>query len=178
MINLILFYEFFKIGIFAIGGGYATIPFLFHLGEKFNWFNINELTNMIAISNMTPGPVGINMATYTGYNVNGILGGLVSTCGIILGPFIITLITIYFLEKFKKSKLTKNIIQGLKPTSIALLTIVLIQLCIQNFILDKEINIKAVIILFILILSFKYLKKQPSLIILLGGILGFFVNIF
>ena len=94
---ILLFYEFFKIGIFAIGGGYATIPFLFHLTEIYSWFTPFELTNMIAISNITPGPVGINMATYVGYTTKGILGSLISIIGIIIGPFLITLITIIIL---------------------------------------------------------------------------------
>lgn len=175
---IIIFYEFLKIGIFAIGGGYATIPFLFHLIDEFHWFGINQLTNMIAISNMTPGPVGINMATYAGYSVKGVIGGICATCGIVLGPFIITLITIYFLNKFRENKLVNEILEGLKPTSIALLTLVLLQLITQNFFRAGIINPKAIIITIILAIAYKYLKKQPSLIILLGGVLGFVVNIF
>ena len=176
MINL--FIEFFKIGLLAIGGGYATIPFLFHLIKNYNWFTPDELTNMIAIANVTPGPVGINMATYTGYTAKGILGSLITTFGIILGPFIVTLIVIYFINKFKNTNFLKEIFENLKPTAAALLTVVLIQLITKNIFNNNIFNLKALLITAILFLIYPYFKKFPSLIILFGGILGIIFNIF
>lgn len=168
----LLFYEFFKIGLFAVGGGYATIPFLFHLTEIYNWFTKTELTNMIAVSNITPGPVGINMATYTGFTAGGISGSIISTFGIILGPFILTLITIYFINKFRESKFIKTVFEGLRPTSCALLTFVMIQLIEQNVMNKTSFNLKAFILTVILFVLYPFLKKRPSFIILIGGILG------
>ena len=84
MIYVTLFFEFFKIGLFAIGGGLATIPFLFQLTEKFDWFDVAELTNMIAVSESTPGPLGINMATYAGIQAAGLFGGIVATLGLVV----------------------------------------------------------------------------------------------
>ncbi len=167
-----LFYEFFKIGLFAVGGGYATIPFLFHLTEIYPWFTKNELTNMIAISNITPGPIGINMATYTGYTTKGVLGSIVSTFGIIIGPFVLTLITIYFIQKFRQSSFIKAVFHGLRPTSCALLIFVMIQLICQNIFNTGNINLKAFFITLILFILYPTVKSKPSLIIVIGAILG------
>ena len=92
MIYLRLFYEFFKIGLFAVGGGMATLPFLQRLGENTGWFDNQFITDMVAISESTPGPIGINMATYVGYNVAGFRGGFVATMGEILPCVIIVII--------------------------------------------------------------------------------------
>lgn len=177
MISL-LFIEFFKIGLFAVGGGYATIPFLFHITTVYSWYTAEELTNMIAIANITPGPVGINMATYTGFITNGILGSAVSTFGIILGPFIITLIAAYFINKFKESRFLKKLFENLKPTAAALLTVVVIRLILKNIVIENSISIKYLLITTILFLIYPLVKKQPSLIILFGGVLGIIFNIF
>ena len=92
MTYLILFLEFFKIGLFAVGGGLATLPFLSELAGKYPWFDESMLGNMIAVSQSTPGPIGINMATYAGFNAGGVLGGLVATIGIVTPSVIIILI--------------------------------------------------------------------------------------
>lgn len=89
MIYLQLFYEFFKIGLFAVGGGMATLPFLQALSQKTGWFTTDFITQMIAISESTPGPIGINMATYVGFNLTGVWGGIVATIGTILPAIII-----------------------------------------------------------------------------------------
>ena len=100
MIYLTLFYEFFKIGLFAVGGGIATLPFLMDLTDKYDWYTASELTNMIAISESTPGPVGINMATYAGYQAAGIGGAIVATVSLVLPALIIIVIVARFMKKF------------------------------------------------------------------------------
>lgn len=174
----LLFYEFLKIGLFAVGGGYATIPFLFHLTEIYNWFSKNQLIDMIAISNITPGPIGINMATYTGFTTKGFLGSVTTTAAIILGPFIITVITIYFINKFRESKFIKAVFNGLRPTSCALLTFVMIQLINQNIFTGGKFSIKAFFLTSILFILYPLFKKRPSFIILIGAMLGILFNIF
>ena len=82
MIYLLLFYEFFKVGLFAIGGGLVTVPFLFDLSAKYSWFTTKELADMIAISESTPGPLGVNMATFGGFHAAGIWGGIIATLGL------------------------------------------------------------------------------------------------
>ena len=101
MIYLQLFWEFLKIGLFAVGGGMATLPFLQDLAEKTGWYSQSLITDMIAISESTPGPIGINMATYVGCNVAGFLGGVVATMGEILPAIVIVVTVSRYLEKFR-----------------------------------------------------------------------------
>ena len=93
MIYWTLFFEFFKIGLFAVGGGLATIPFLFDLTKRFDWFSTQDLVSMIALSESTPGPLGVNMATFAGFQTTGVLGGIIATVGLGLPAlFVIVLI--------------------------------------------------------------------------------------
>lgn len=94
MIYLQLFYEFFKAGLFAVGGGLATLPFLHEISEKTGWFSIAELMDMIAVSESTPGPIGVNMATYAGFSTAGILGSLAATIGLVF-PSVVIIIFVY-----------------------------------------------------------------------------------
>ena len=122
MIYLQLYYEFFKIGLFAIGGGMATIPFLQEIAAKTGWFTIAQLTDMIAISESTPGPIGINMATYVGYTTAGISGGLIASFGIVTPPLIIVLIIARLLSKFRENALVESAFYGLRPASVGLIS--------------------------------------------------------
>lgn len=115
MIYLILAYEFFKIGLFSIGGGMATLPFLMDLTRKYDWFTVSELTNMVAISESTPGPVGINMATYAGYNAAGILGAIVATISLTAPAWIIIIMIAKFLENFSENANVKAAFYGIRP---------------------------------------------------------------
>lgn len=85
----LLFGEFFKIGLFAVGGGPATLPFLMDLTEKYDWYTMQQLTNMVAISESTPGPIGLNMATYAGVQTLGVFGGVVATAGLVMPSVIV-----------------------------------------------------------------------------------------
>lgn len=120
MIYLQLFYEFFKTGLFAIGGGLATLPFLSDMGERTGWFTQAELANMVAVSESTPGPVGVNMATFVGFETSGILGALVATVGLITPSVIVILIIASFLKTFRSSKYVDEAFYGLRPASTAL----------------------------------------------------------
>ena len=107
MIYLRLFWEFFKTGLFAIGGGIATLPFLHDIGEATGWFTQAQLMNMLAVSESSPGPIGINMATYVGYVVGGIPGGVLATLGVILPGLILVLVIAMFLEKFRGNRIVE-----------------------------------------------------------------------
>lgn len=121
MIYLQLFYEFFKAGLFAIGGGMATLPFLFDIADKTGWYTHAQLTNMIAISESTPGPIGVNTATYVGFTVGGIPGALVATAGLVAPSVIIILLVAMFLKAFQESRLVKGAFYGLRPASTGLI---------------------------------------------------------
>lgn len=175
----LLYYEFFKIGIFAVGGGYATLPFLYYLQSQYNWFSFEDLTNMIAISNITPGPIGINMATYTGFTTAGIIGAILTTTAIITAPFITAIIIMKLINKFKSCKEINYIFNGLRPASCALLISIGLKLLYQTITYNKEewsfpvqFDYNAIILFLILILPFSFMKKRPLIVILAGAIGG------
>ena len=129
MIFLRLFFEFAKVGLFAVGGGLATIPFLQDMGARTGWFTAVDLTTMIAVSESTPGPIGVNMATYVGFqtgslaggSMGGVLGASLATLGLITPSIIIIMIIAGFLQKFRQSKTVDAVFQGLRPASTALI---------------------------------------------------------
>ena len=129
MIYLQLFFEFFKTGLFAIGGGLATIPFLTDMGARTGWFTSGELANMIAISESTPGPMGVNMATYVGFHTGGVLGGVVATLGLVCPSIIVILIIAGFLKKFRESRGVDAVFYGIRPASTALIAAALVEVC-------------------------------------------------
>ena len=121
MIFMQLFFEFFKTGLFAVGGGLATLPFLSDMADKYGWFTQAELADMIAISESTPGPIGINMATYAGYNAAGILGGVVATLAMIVPSLIIVTIIARFLQRFKENDYVQGAFNTLRPAATGLI---------------------------------------------------------
>ena len=127
MIYLRLFFEFCKVGLFSVGGGLATIPFLTELGERTGWFTSGQLADMIAISESTPGPMGVNMATYVGYTSGGMPGGVVATLGLIFPSVVIILIISGFLQKFRHSRAVDGVFYGLRAASVALITAAMLQ---------------------------------------------------
>lgn len=127
MILLRLFFEFCRVGLFSVGGGLATIPFLTDLGNRTGWFGPGDLANMIAISESTPGPMGVNMATYVGFHSAGALGGVVATLGLIFPSVIIILVIAKFLQKFRQSKAVDAVFYGLRAASVALITAAMLQ---------------------------------------------------
>ena len=127
MTLLRLFFEFCRVGLFSVGGGLATIPFLTDLGERTGWFTPGDLANMIAISESTPGPMGVNMATYVGFHTAGVFGGVIATLGLIFPSIVIILVIAGFLEKFRQSKAVDAVFYGLRAASVALITAALLQ---------------------------------------------------
>ena len=117
MIYLRLFWEFFKTGLFAIGGGMATLPFLKDIAVSTGWYTQADLMNMLAVSESTPGPIGINMATYVGFTVAGIPGAVIATLGEITPSIVVILIVAVMPTKFKNSKYVANAFYGLRPAS-------------------------------------------------------------
>ena len=167
MIYLNLIYEFFKIGLFSFGGGYATIPFLYHLSQEYNWYSLEELTQMVAVASITPGPVGINVATYAGLKAVGILGAFWATVFEMLPSLILVLIVAKLLKKFSDNFFVKSVIDTLKPISCALLVSVAIGL------IQPEIqNLKAMILLAILLLLSWKTKKEPLFYIIISAVFG------
>ena len=133
MIYLQLFWEFFKTGLFSVGGGLATLPFIYDMSDKTGWFTYQQIADMVAVAESTPGPIGINMATYVGYTTGGVFGSLIATLGIVTPAIVIILIIATCLRKFRDSRLVNDAFYGLRPASTALiaaagLSVVLISL--------------------------------------------------
>lgn len=121
MILVRLFCEFFKAGLFAVGGGLATLPFLQEIGQSTGWFSQQDLMDLIAISESTPGAIGINAATYSGFHAYGVVGGLVATLGLVTPSIIVIILVSKVLERFKESSLVQHIFYGLRPASTGLI---------------------------------------------------------
>lgn len=184
MTFIAIIYEFFKIGLFSVGGGLATLPFLFELSEKYStWFSKEELTRMIAVAESTPGPIGINMATYVGFKAGGVLGGIASTLALITPSIIVIIIIAGILNKFKDSLVVKDTFYGLRAAVSGLVAASVLGVIIQNLFLGNAAGLfgfidlkKGVVFLVILALVFKF-KKHPLLYIALGAILGVLIKL-
>lgn len=140
MLFLKLFYEFFKTGLFTVGGGMATIPFLYQMSDATNWFTYDDLANMIAVSESTPGPIGVNMATYVGYitgmseggQLHAVLGAATATLGLVAPSIIVILIIAMFLRNFRDNRYVNHAFYGLRPASTGLIAAAGLSVVIAN----------------------------------------------
>lgn len=121
MIYLRLFWEFFKVGLFSVGGGLATLPFLYSLGAKTGWFSTADVANMLAVSESTPGPIGVNMATYAGFDCAGVFGGVVATLGLVTPSVIVIVLIAMALQAFRTNKYVDAAFYTLHPASTGLI---------------------------------------------------------
>ena len=180
MIYLQLFWEFFKTGLFAIGGGMATIPFLYEMSDKTGWFTHGDLANMIAVSESTPGPIGVNMATYVGFItganglnfVTGILGAVIATLGLITPSIIVILIIAGFLQSFRSNKYVNNAFYGLRPASTGLIASAGVTVALSVALFEEKmaeglslaaVNWKGLVLAVILWIFLKKVKKTKGL---------------
>ena len=176
MIYLQLFWEFFKTGLFTVGGGLASLPFLYEISDKTGWFSHAQLADMIAISESTPGPIGINMATYVGFTSAGFLGAILASIGFIIPPLIIASIVSRFLKKFNENKFVKGAFYGLRAVSVALVCAALvsvIEISLINIPLFAEtknffdlLSIPGIVLA--VVCWFVLKKKNPHPVVILG----------
>ncbi len=170
--------EFFKTGLFAVGGGLATIPFLQDMAIKYGWFDLETLSTMIAVSESTPGPIGINMATYVGYITLGGLGGVIATLSLVAPSIIVIIIIANMLDKFKENKSVQEIFNGIRPFVVGLIIAATLDLFLMTlFDLDQLFTIQMFswinIVLFSMILFvYKKYKVNPILVIAAGAVIG------
>lgn len=177
MIYFLLFWEFFKVGLFSFGGGMATVPFLYEIAEKYNWFDKSLIVDMIAIAESTPGPIGVNMATYAGYQVAGIVGAIISTFSLVAPSLILVVIVAKILDKFKENKYLKQIISCLKPAVIGLIIAIFLDIFkLSLFNNNFNLDIKFIIIFMLLLLLIS--KKEINIILyfVLSGLVGFLIK--
>lgn len=169
----LLFYEFFKIGLFSVGGGYATIPFLYQLIDEYGWYSAKQLSDMIAVSVLTPGPVGINMATFAGFQTGGVFAAVFATVSVILPTYFIVIAVSKALKTFQDNFYVKAALDSLKPAGCGLLTVVGLRL-LKNNVTDLW---SVAILLGLFALSFKF-KKNPLYYFLIAGFIGVFLHHF
>ena len=186
MILIRLFFEFLKIGMFSVGGGMATLPFLYDMADETGWCTYSQIADMLAVSESTPGPIGINMATYVGYTIGGIPGALVATFGIILPGIILVIIVTSILDKFRNNLYVKGAFYGLRPASTALITsagLLVAKMTFLNLDIYKAsgaiadmLNYKAVIFAIILLIFTRWVKQtkdlHPAIFIAISAVVG------
>ena len=183
MIYLLMFFSFLKIGTFTFGGGHAMIPLIQEEVLKYNWMSLEELVDFIAISESTPGPFAINVATFVGYKIGGIIGAILTTIGVIFSSFFIILFIARYLEKYKNNKVVKYCIEGLQPVIIGMILTTVISTAMTIFFPNNNIlyALRTVvfwksIFIFIGMLVLAIKKVHPIKIILTSAILGIIVG--
>lgn len=187
MIYLTLFWEFFKTGLFSVGGGLATLPFLSKMSDTYGWFSQEDLANMLAVSESTPGPIGVNMATYVGCTTAGIPGGVIATFGLILPSFFVILVVAKVMERFRTNRFVQSSMQVLRPTSVGM-----ISAAVFGVLLSVLFSVEAVqtgdwinfirvpeLILFGILLAVysKFSKLHPVVILLFGAVAGILLKL-
>ena len=177
MTLLRLYWEFFKTGLFAIGGGMATLPFLKDIGETTGWYSYGDLMNMLAVSESTPGPIGINMATYVGFTVGGVPGAVIATVGEITPSIIVILLVAMLLKSFKDNRYVNMAFYGLRPASTGLIGAACIGVILEVllrigtsgsgllnvFSVNGMINIKGLLLAAVLLVLTNNVKKVKDL---------------
>ena len=183
MIFLRLFWEFFKTGLFAVGGGLATLPFLYDMGARTGWFTAHQVADMLAVSESTPGPIGINMAVYTGYTSAGILGSVCALVGIVTPSIIVIILIAAALRAFRDNKYVNGAFYGIRPASTGLIAVAGITVAV-GALLDTDawegwsrfwtvLNWKALLLAAVIFAVSRICKKlHPVFLILIGAAAG------
>ncbi len=184
ILYLRLFWEFFKTGLFAVGGGLATLPFLYDMAGKTGWFTTAQLADMIAVSESTPGPIGINMATYVGFETGGVPGAVIATLGLITPSIIIILCIARVLQQFRQNRYVDAAFYGLRPCSVGLIAaagLLVVKIAVFDFDLFKQTGVfsdlirpKALILALVLLVLTRWvkpLKGMHPIVFILGSAL-------
>lgn len=181
-----LFWEFFKTGLFAVGGGMATLPFMYDISDKTGWFTHSMLADMVAVSESTPGPIGVNMSTYVGFVTGGIPGAVVATVGLVTPSVIVILLIARVLKAFRENQYVDAGFYGLRPCSVGLIAaagVLVVKLALFNTELYAStgalldlFNFKALILAAVLLVATRYIKKlkglHPIVFILASAVIG------
>jgi chromate transporter len=172
MLYIKLFLTFFKIGLFMFGGGYAAIPFIQkEIIEMRNWVTPKEFIDILAIAEMTPGPIAVNSATFIGYKLAGFWGGLLATIGVVLPAFLIILLVAAFFYTYRTHPLVEATFRGIRPAVIGLISAALFSLAKGGMIVDWKAGVTATLVFFAVV----YLRIHPIWLILFCGMLGFLI---
>jgi len=186
MIFLSLYLEFFKIGFFAVGGGLATIPFFYPLAANTGWFTPADILNMLAISQITPGPIGVNMATFTGYRAAGLPGAITAVIGLVSPAVLVIVIVANMMNKFMRNKYVISAFKGILAAGCAMISVAILkimQTALINTALYEDtqnpfdfIKIKAIIFFIILFIAIRRLKWHPFIYVCISAALGLLIK--
>jgi len=185
MIYLQLFWEFFKTGLLSFGGGMTALKFLYELAETRSWFTIAEVTNMIAISESTPGPIGINMATFAGYTVAGVPGSLCASLGFAFPSMLITTLVYGFISKYRDHPLFTSVFSALRPAAIALMASAFVSVVLETLINIQALfggsflsafNYKSIILFVIAFAAVRKLKLPSVVFLAVCAVIGIVFN--
>lgn len=187
MTYLLLFYEFFKTGLLAVGGGLATLPFLNEMAQNHGWFTVEDVSTMIAVAESTPGAIGVNMATYAGFITGGVFGSVLCVTALTAPAVITIMLVAKFIDKFKSSPLMKDAFSGLRPASMALIAMAGLGVAIPTFFDTAAMQSgdwsaaflwKAMLLAVAIFLGQKFLKKvHPTVFILLAAVAGILLKL-
>ena len=182
MIYLQLFIEFFKTGLFAIGGGLATLPFLQNISEKYGWFTSHELVDMLAISESTPGPIGINMATYVGYKTANLPGSIIAVIGEVTPSIIIVVLIAYYYMRFNEHPIVKAGFYGVRPAvagligaagfEVAKISLLNISKYLYTHNILDIFDVKSLLLFAVILISLNKYKKHPIYFLLGAAVIG------
>ena len=181
-----LFWEFFKTGLFAVGGGLATLPFMYDISDKTGWFTHSMLADMVAVSESTPGPIGVNMATYVGFVTGGVPGAVIATVGLVTPSVIVILLIARVLKVFRENQYVDAGFYGLRPCSVGLIAaagVLVVKLALFNTefyastgAIADLFNVKALILAAVLLAATRCIKKlkglHPIVFILASAVIG------
>lgn len=178
----LLFFEFFKIGLFSVGGGLATLPFLYDLADKYDWFTRAMIADMVAVSESTPGPLGVNMATYTGFQNVGILGGFIATVGLVFPSVVVIIIISQFLKKFRNNEYVEKVFVTIRPTVTGMIAaagfgVIAHSLFHPEVLQSREsitqfFGIKECILFILIFIATNKIKKHPIFYIIAAAVIG------
>ena len=187
MTLLVLIVEFFKTGLFAIGGGLATLPFLSRMGERYGWYTQEDLANMLAVSESTPGPIGVNMATYVGNTVYGILGGVLTTLSLILPSYLVILAVSKVMARYRENEYVLGAMKLLRPASVGMVAAAVIGV-LQSVLLNMDavaalqwnsmVMIPSLLVfLALLVFHYKFNKLHPVVVLAIGAVCGILLKL-
>lgn len=183
MLLLKLFFEFFQIGLFAVGGGLATLPFLYRLADRSGWLSRAQIADMIAVSESTPGAIGVNLATYTGFIRSGVPGALAATLGLVLPSVIVIVAVARALESFKKNGAVRSVFSGLRPASAGLIAAAgfsVLTLSLYDAaapVWYRTVRLQESLLFLVVLFAVRRYKKHPVLYIAAAGLAGILLGL-
>ena len=183
MIYWQLFLSFFKTGLFSVGGGLATLPFLYEIADRYGWFTKQMLSDMLAVSESTPGPIGVNMATYAGFVTKGVSGALMATFALVIPSVIVILLVAKFMKKFRENPLVQHAFEGIRPAVVAIVAVAVLEVVrvsvlnlpayeASHQLLDLVRPLPIAILAVFLVITNVWKKLHPIAMIALGAAIG------